>query len=208
MNARRLIFTAALAAVLVPSAARALVTVEGIYGITRPPSADFSAAVSGVGNDPHLIRNSLQIAGGDLILHLGTLELGAIVDTSFRNGSATQLAVGGLAGIGGDLGNAVRIELLGEAGGQRYGDFTENRRIITASSSEEWFAYVGLRPGIAFRFNPHGPGLILGIWGFARWDLNSRNVRVSVGSADNTAPGTLDLGGTTIGAVARLGLDF
>jgi hypothetical protein len=196
------------AALLAPRVASAAVTIEGFYGITRPPSADFSTAVTGARHDPDLIRDSLQIAGGDLILHLGTFELGAIADTSWKSGSASQTAIGGLVGIGGDLGGALRLELLGEAGGQRYGNFFENPRIVTASSSSEWFAYLGLRPGIAFRFSPGRPGVILGIWGFARWDLTTSNVPVTVGSVDNTTPGSVKLGGTTIGAVARLGFDF
>ncbi len=195
-------------AILAPSAAKAAVTVEGFYGITRPPSADFTSAVQGARDDPNLFDNSLQIAGGDLILHLGLLEIGAIADFSWKSGSARQTAFGGLIGVGGDLGNAVRLELLGEVGAQRYGDFLENRRVITASSDEEWFAYVGVRPGIAFRFNPGKPGFLIGLWGFARWDLDSSDVRVTVESADQTSLGSLEVGGTTIGAVARVGYDF
>ncbi len=194
------------AAVLVPSAASAAVSIEAFYGITRPPSADFRSAVSRAADDPELFANSLQIAGGDLILHLGLLEIGAIADFSWKSGSARQTALGGLIGVGGDMGN-VRLELLGEVGGQRYGDFTQNRRIITASSTEQWYAYVGLRPGIAYRFSSSGPGFLIGIWGFARWDLNAGD-RVTIADADNTTLGSLELGGTTIGAVARVGFDF
>lgn len=195
------------AAIFAPAAASATVSVEAFYGITRPPSADFRSAVSGAGEDPDLFDNSLQIAGGNVLLHLGMFELGAIADFSWKSDSARQTAFGGLIGVGGDMGS-LRLELLGEVGAQRYGDFTENRRIITASSSEQWFAYVGLRPGIAYRFNPGSPGFLIGLWGFARWDLNSKDMRVTVASADDTALGTLDLGGTTIGAVARVGFDF
>jgi hypothetical protein len=202
----------AAAAFLLPStaaaAAPATVSIEGFYGIARPPSADFSAAVSGAADDPDLFENSLQLAGGSAILHLGALELGAIADTSFDSGSARQLAIGGLIGFGFDIARAIRLEALGEIGAQRYGDFTENTDIITASSSEEWFAYVGLRPGIAFRFNPDGTGLVLGIWGYARWDLDSTDVDVTVASADDVEPGSIELGGTSIGAVARIGIDF
>ncbi len=195
------------AAILAPSAASATVSVEAFYGISRPPSADFHSAVSGAGDDPDLFDNSLQIAGGNVLLHLGLLEIGAIGDFSWKSGSARQTAFGGLLGVGGDMG-ALRLELLGEVGAQRYGNFLENRRIITASSDEQWFAYVGVRPGIAYRFSPGSPGFLIGLWGFARWDLNSKDMRVTVASADDTALGTLDLGGTTIGVVARVGFDF
>lgn len=196
-------------ALLAPRAASALVSAEAFYGLTRPPSAGFRSAVSGAVNDPNLIHDSLQLAGGNLLLHLGGLELGAIADTSWTSSSASQTAVGALAGIGGDLGGALRIELLGEVGGQRYGNFFKNPRILTASSSSEWLAYVGLRPGVAYRFELAGPtGLLVGLWGFARWDLTRSDVPVTVASAGSASPGTVKLGGTTIGVVARVGLDF
>ncbi len=200
------------AVLLVPGVASAAVSIEAFYGITRPPSADFSAAVSGAANDPHLLSDSLNIAGGDLILHLGALEIGAIADGSWKGDSANQTAIGALAGIGGDLGGEtggkLRLEALGEIGGHRYGNFVKNPSIVTSGSSSEWFAYVGLRPGIAYRFDLGGTGLLVGLWAFVRWDLSSSNVPVTVGSAGNTSLGTLKVGGASIGAVARVGLDF
>ena len=65
-----------------------------------------------------------------------------------------------------------------------------------------------MRPGIAFRITQDSPSFLIGIWGFARWDLDNKKVPVTVASADNTAPGSIELGGTTIGAVARIGIDF
>jgi hypothetical protein len=196
------------AAILVPATASATVTVEGFYGLTRPPSADFSAAVSGARADPDLIDSSLNIAGGDLILHLGMFELGAIADVSWKSGSASQTAIGALVGVGGDLGGKLRLEALAEIGGHRYGNFTENPDIVTASSSSEWLAYVGLRPGIAYRAPFGDMGLIIGIWGFVRWDLSTADVPVTVGTAADNSPGSVELGGATIGAVARIGFDF
>jgi hypothetical protein len=196
------------AAILAPATASAAVTIEAFYGIARPPSADFSAAVSGAGDDPDLIDNSLNIAGGDLILHLGILEIGAIADVSWKSGSASQTAIGALLGVGGDLGGTLRVELLGEIGGHRYGNFLENSEVVTSSSSSEWLAYVGLRPGIAYRLPVGDMGVLVGIWGFARWDLTTSDLPVTVGTADDASPGSLELGGTSIGAVARIGLDF
>jgi hypothetical protein len=204
---RRLVPLVLAALALAPRAASALISVDAFYGLTRPPSASFSAAVAGSQNNPDLIASSLQIAGGDALLHLGMLELGAIVDMSFKSDSASQTAVGALGGVGFDLGH-LRLEALGEVGGQRYGDFTKNPDVLSASSKSEWLAYVGLRPGIAYRFDVGPAGFMLGLWGFARWDLNSSDVRVTLASAPSTPPGTVKLGGATIGAVARVGLDF
>jgi hypothetical protein len=190
-------------ALFAPSAAIATsLTVEGFYGIERPPSSSFSAAVSGAVNQPRLFDTSLQMAGGDVLLDLGGLELGAIGDTTFGHRTASQTALGALAGLGLPIGT-VKIDLLAEAGGHRFGDFVSHPEIVTASSTNEWLFYVGLRPGISVRLG--GGPLSLGLWGFVRWDVNSRNVPVTVGSASAGSAGSYNLGGTTIGATVRLG---
>jgi hypothetical protein len=204
---RRLAPILAIAAFAVPRAASAFVSVEGFYGLTRPPSASFSAATSSAANNPDLIASSLNLAGGDVILHLDWLELGAIADTSFKSGSASQTALGGLVGLGWDLGRTLRLEALGELGAQRYGDFLNNRSVVTASTQSQWFMYAGLRPGIAYRFGSE-PGFLVGLWGFVRWDLTTSNVPVTVSGASGVTPASLKLGGATIGAVARVGVDF
>jgi hypothetical protein len=203
---RRLVVLAAVSALLLaaPRAASALVTVEGFYGLARPSSVDFHSAVNGAVNNSHLFQDSLNIAGGDVILHLGLLELGAIADVTFRSDSASQTAIGGLVGVGFDLGG-LRLEALGEVGGHKIGNITSNPSIVTSSSGSEWLAYVGLRPGVAFRL---GSGLILGLWGYARWDVTDSSVPVTVSSATGTTPGELKLGGTTVGVTGRVGFDF
>ncbi len=208
---RRIVPILFAAALVVPQAARAAVSIEAFYGLTRPRSSDFSQAVSGTANDPHLIADSLNIAGGDLLLHMGLFELGAIIDTSWKSGSASQTAIGGLVGIGGDYAGWLRLEALGELGGQRYGNFANNPNIVTSGSSQEWFMYLGLRPGIAVHIPVSADqktGVLVGLWGFARWDLTTSSLPVTVGNATSTSPGSIKLGGTTIGAELRLGIEF
>ncbi len=208
---RRIVPILAAAALLAPQAAHAAVSLEGFYGLARPKSGSFSQAVSGTANDPNLVADSLNIAGGDLIFHMSWFELGAILDTSWKSGSASQTALGGLIGIGGDYAGWLRLEALGEVGGQRYGNFANNPNIVTSGSSSQWFMYVGLRPGVAVHV-PLGDdgkiGALVGVWGFARWDLNTSNTAVTVGNAGSTSPGSIKLGGTTIGAELRLGVEF
>ncbi|HET8541169.1 MAG TPA: hypothetical protein VFL83_14945 [Anaeromyxobacter sp.] len=207
---RRIVPFVAAALLAAPQAARAAVSLEVFYGLSRPESASFSQAASGTANDPDLLASSLNVAGGDVLFHLGLFEIGGIIDTSWKSGSASQTAIGALVGVGGDMGGWLRLEALGELGAQRYGNFAENPNVVTSGSSNEWFMYVGLRPGVAVRM-PVGQGntaVLVGLWAFARWDLNSSTVPVTVGDADSASPGTLELGGTTIGAQLRLGLDF
>lgn len=202
MSLRKLSLLAA-AVLMAPAVASAQVTIEGFYGIDRPPSTSFSSAVNGAANSPSLFNSSLQTAGGDVLLTLGMLELGAIIDTTFGHNTASQTAIGGLGGVALGMGG-VKLDLLGEAGGHRYGNFVSNPDIVTASSTDQWFFYLGLRPGITFKLGD-GP-LAMGLWLFARWDVNSQNVPVTVGSAGSA--GSYKLGGTTIGATLRLGFQL
>ena len=173
--------------------------IEGLYGFARPPEANFRASLGAAVGDDDLSESSLQIAGGTLLLNFGAFEIGAIADKTFGDG-VTQTSVGGLVGF--RLGESLRLDLLGEVGGQRFGD-------IRGSSAEEWLMYVGLRPGLAYRFElgaPGGAGFLLGVWGFVRWNVTDEDVRVTAGAVDDV--GDVDLGGTTIGATLRAGFGF
>jgi hypothetical protein len=183
----------------------ASIAIEGLYGLVRPPEANFQAAVAGAAADDDLSESSLQIAGGTLLLDLGGLEFGAIIDKTFGDG-VTQTALGALAGL--RLGDKLRLDLLGEAGGHRFGDFTDDPSVVTASSTDEWLFYVGLRPGLAYRIDLlPGVGLLVGVWGFVRWDVTDKTVPVTVSGAP-AAPGDLELGGTSIGATLRAGIEL
>jgi hypothetical protein len=192
-------------AVLAPGAAFADIVIEGFYGIEQPPSSDFNAAVSGAASAPKLFDSSLQLAGGDVLLTLGLLELGAIIDTTFGSNTASQTAIGALGGIVLGGGGA-RIDLLGEAGGHRFGNFAKHPEIVTSGSTDEWLFYVGLRPGVTFKLG--SSPLVLGVWAFVRWDVTTQEVPVTVASASASSAGSYKLGGTTIGATLRLGLGF
>jgi hypothetical protein len=194
---------AALTILLAPHTASALgLAIEGLYGFVRPPEADFRAAVSSAANDDDLSESSLQIAGGTVLLDLGGFELGAIVDQTFGDGPQ-QLAVGALAGF--RLGDKLRLDLLGEAGGHRFGDITEDSAVLTESSRDEWLFYVGLRPGLAYRIDLlPGVGLLVGVWGFVRWDVTEGNVPVTLSGGGGE--GEVDVGGTSIGATLRFGI--
>ena len=192
------------AALLAPSLALAAGTFEGFYGIARPPSTDFRSNVSGTIHDPNLFNHSEQIAGADLMFNFGALQLGAIADHTWAKDKASQTALGGLLGFKLAAG-PVRLDLMGEAGAHRFGNLGSE----TNSNEDQWLAYVGLRPGIAFKLAaPDQPGMIIGVWTFARWDLDSKRVPVTAGNVGNTTPGSLKLGGSTIGATLRLGFDF
>ncbi len=189
------------AALLTPDLARgAGLTIEGFYGLTRPPETSISNALE----DRNIFDDSLQLAGADVLIRLGLFEFGAIADVNWGEGSATQSAIGGLAGIALPLGPA-RLDLLGELGGQRYGNLARNPNLAGNDTGDKWLAYLGLRPGLAFKVGGPGPGLSVGVWTFARWDLQKENVPVSF---EGGGTGDYELGGVTLGATLRVGVDF
>lgn len=189
------------------SAAAAVFTLEGFYGIARPPSADLSSAVAGATGARDIADSSLQIAGGDVLVNLGGFQFGAIADTTFGGDGGTQTAVGGLLGF--RLGDDLRLDLLGEVGGHRFGNLLEDESVLTSSSASEWLLYVGVRPGVAYRIDlAPTTGLIVGVWGFARWDVTDKTVAVNVGDPVSGSPANLELGGTSIGATLRVGIEL
>ena len=189
------------AALLAPDLARGVgLTVEGFYGLTRPPETNISNALE----DRNIFDDSLQLAGADVLIRLGAFELGAIADVNWGDGTATQSAIGALAGVALPLGPA-RLDLLGEIGGQRYGNLARNPNIADTDTREQWLAYVGLRPGLAFKVGGVGPGLSVGVWTFARWDLQKEDVPVTF---EGGGTGDYELGGVTLGATLRVGVDF
>jgi hypothetical protein len=193
-----------------PRLAYGMGVVEGFYGITRPPGTSFHSTVEGAEDDPHLFKDSLQLAGGDILLDFdGPLEIGAIGDTTWASKSASQTALGALLGFRLKLG-VVRVDLLGEAGGHRYGNFLNNSDVGAAEHSEQWFTYLGVRPGFGIHIgDPDQPGFLIGVWTFARWDLTSKRMPVTVGSTGSTvANGSVRLGGPSIGATLRAGFEF
>ena len=198
--------TLALAGTLAaPHVARAGGLIEGFYGVARPPDTSFSSAVSGAKAD--VFKGGLQHAGADVLLDFGgPLQLGAIGDVTWKHDSASQSNLGALLGLKFDF-DTIRIDALGEVGGHHYGNLANNPSIVSSSSTSQWLAYIGLRPGVIFQFSK--PGFFLGVWTYARWDLTSKNVPVTVSSAGSAvSDGTVKLGGTSIGADLRAGFTF
>lgn len=203
MNVRLHILVLA-GAVLAPGLALAAGTIEGFYGIARPPGTSFRSDVSGAVHDPHLFRNSEQNLGGDLMFNVDWIQVGAIADHTWASGKASQTALGALAGAKVAAG-PVRLDLMGEAGAHRYGNLGSE----TNGNKDQWLAYVGLRPGLAFKLGvPNLPGPIVGLWTFVRWDLNSERVPVTAANVGQTAVGSVKVGGSTIGANLRVGYEF
>jgi hypothetical protein len=160
---------------------------------------------SGLGglSESSLLKDASNHLGATVILRSGILEIGAIgeVGRPGQDGSTTLL--GALGGVGLDVG-ILRLEALGELGAHRYGDVLADPSVVTRSTSEVWLVSAGLRPGISLRLG-ESRSFILGLWGFARWDLTSENVQVTL--ADG-ASSTYKVGGAQFGVSLRVGVSL
>jgi hypothetical protein len=193
-----LALTAALA-VAVPSGALAVggtsLTVEAIGGVKRH-DAIRSTSVSATKDD--LLDGSYNVLGATAVLKMGLLELGAVYEGGLDYDRTKSLTVAGLLGPAVDAG-PIRIELLGEVGGQRYSD-------IGGTDRSTWLPYAGVRPGVSLRL-PVLPvlRLVVGAWGFWRRDLTRETV-------DGLVPGlpaaSYRVGGDSYGVVGRVGFEI
>ena len=169
------------------------------YGLDKYDAVGLKSGVGGISNSGQLKDTSTNL-GATAIYWSGMPEFGVIgeIGRPGKNGTTTLLGV--LGGLGFDLGG-FRLEALGELGAHRYGDLLTDSAVVTRSSSEAWLVSVGLRPGLTLHFGP-GDKLLVGVWAFARWDVTSRDVKVTLGGNNDS---TYKLGGTQFGASLRAG---
>ncbi|HSM91930.1 MAG TPA: hypothetical protein VLT47_03525 [Anaeromyxobacteraceae bacterium] len=154
--------------------------------------------------DGQQLKDASLTVGATGIVRLGIFEVGLLGEQG-RPGRANPTATfGALGGLGMSLGR-LRLEALGELGGQRYADALNNPAVIRDTNRADWLAYAGLRPGLSLRLGETGNWLV-GLWAFARWDLMQKDVHVTL--AQVSGDGRYDLGGSQIGAAARLGFTF
>lgn len=169
------------------------------YGVDKYDSLGLKSGLGGLKGSALLDGTSTHV-GATAIYRGGLLELGAIGEIGRPGESGSTTLLGALAGVG--FGWApLRLELLGELGAHRYGDLLRDAAVLTRSKKEVWLVAVGLRPGLSARFGPDGI-LLVGIWAFARWDVTSENVQVTLASGNST----YKLGGSQFGGSLRLGV--
>ncbi len=198
---RTLALLLTVAALATPIAARADVfglTVEVWGGWKRYDALGLKNNLSSA-PDRDLLKGSFNAVGGDAVLKLGLLELGALYEGGLNYASTRTATLAPMAGLGFDV-SFLRVELLGEVGGQRYYN-------IAGSTQSTWLPFLGVRPGLSLRLDVLGPvRLVLGAWGFSRWDLTKSTVNVP-GTANGPST-AYDVGGNTIGVVGRVGLEI
>jgi hypothetical protein len=149
--------------------------------------------------DPDTLDGNLDTYGASALLRLGWLDVGALYEGSFRQ-ATDSFVLTPLVGVKWDITDLVRLDLLGELGGHRITN-------VAADAQSVWLPYVGVRPTLSVRV-PLGPArLVLSGASFARWDLVKKQVVVpSTGGTEERS--TYDVGGSTFGVVAGVGLEI
>lgn len=154
--------------------------------------------------DAQRLRDSSLTVGATAVVRLGLLEAGALAELGRPGRDNPTATVAALAGVGFSLWR-LRLEGLVELGGHRYADALTNPSVIQDTNRADWLAHVGLRPGLSVRLGETG-NMLVGVWGYARWDVTQEEVPVTL--ADLTGTGTYGLGGSQVGAALRLGFTF
>jgi opacity protein-like surface antigen len=201
---------ALLALALAPAAVRADVVsigLEAYGGYNKYDSLGLKNAASSFSlSNKALLKDANTHLGLMGTFKLTSWELGALLELGQNGSSTATTTVGGLIGPAFDLGG-LRLEILGELGGRRYGNFLDDAKVVTRGASEAWLFYLGARPGLSMHF---GTGLkfVVGVWVFGRWDVTKKNVPVTVTPSGGGPPvsASYDLGGSTYGASLRLGV--
>lgn len=150
------------------------------------------------------LKDASQSIGATAILRLGMLDVGAIGELGRPGKTNDTTVLGLLGGVNLDVG-PLRFEALGELGGHRYGNAVHNSTLISESTGSDWLVYVGLRPGLSMKLGEDGRWL-LGVWGFARWDVTSKTVPVT--AAGGGSAGDYKLGGSQFGGQLRFGFSL
>jgi len=201
----------ALLALSLPALARADLIAVGaeVYGgYNKYDSVGLKSGVDASLSDKALLKSASTHVGLLATVKLTMWELGALAELGQNKGSTATTVVGGLVGPAIDLGD-LRLEILGELGGRRYGNFLDDPKVVTKGSSEAWLAYVGARPGLSIRFGTVLK-MMVGVWGFARWDLTTKEIPVTVTptAGGPSATASYKLGGSSFGASLRLGISL
>ncbi len=206
MRASALALAAAMA-LSVPGMAHAWSLSADIWtGASRQDATSLKSGLSLAQGD--VLQGSFNATGLTAILKVGLLEAGLLWEGGLDFRSTQSGVVGPLLGVGLEPLDWLRVEGLAEIGGHQLSNIGGGSGLSISGDTSAWLPYVGLRPGVSLRL-PVGPvKMILGAWAFARWDLQSKQATVNITSQAGTTVNTYQLGGSTVGLVGRVGVEF
>ena len=179
-------------------------------GVTRYDVLGLRHGVSGVqsqdGRD--LLDGNFDAWGGSAVLRLGWLDLGALYEGALLKERADSAVITPLVGVAWRISDLVRVDLLAELGGHQVSNIGTSGTFDVREARSVWLPYIGARPTLSLRL-PLGPTrLVLSAAPFARWDLVRKQVAVTVTSGATETRNVYDVGGTTFGVVAGVGIEL
>jgi hypothetical protein len=136
---------------------------------------------------------------------ISLFSLGLIGDVTRPDQGGDSTALGVVGGLGIPLPGQLRLDGLAELGGRHHGDVLKDSAVVRRSTGDAWLLYVGLRPMVSYEFGDSLKGVV-GVYGYARWDVTSQNVTVTLAGA--SADTSYKLGGTQFGLGLNVGLAF
>jgi len=155
-------------------------------------------------SDKSQLKDASTHVGATVVLRLSALDLGGIVEIGRPGKSDATTVIGALGGLGLDFG-PLRLDGLAELAGHRYGSVLKDSRLVSQSTKDVWLASIGLRPVLSFR--PSNSMWILGVYGFARWDVTNKSVAVTFADGSGAA-GDYKVGGSQYGAGLQVGFSL
>jgi hypothetical protein len=163
----------------------------------------------GAADGRDLIVGNFNAVGASALLRAGFLDLGVLYEGTLLDDEAQSEVLTPLVGIKWDLGDRVRLDVLGELGGHRITSIGSGNDLLAEPPETVWLPYVGVRAGVSYRL-PVGLGqtrLVLSATPFARWDLVKKEVSVLTSAGPDTHT-VYEAGGSTFGVVGGLGIEI
>jgi hypothetical protein len=202
---------AALALAGAPAAAHAGetlgLTLQAWGAVSRYDVGGLRQGAQNAGWGRDLLQDRVGSYGGSVLLRLGNLDLGALVEGQLIRDRTDAAVVTPLVGLAVNLGTALRLDLLVELGGHRITNVQFAGQVDVSLARSVWLPYLGARPTFTVRF-PAGPmRLVLSVAPFARWDLVKRTITLTGGGSSVTTS-SYDVGGATFGLAAGAGVEF
>jgi len=108
--------------------------------------------------------------GATVLLRGDALELGVAAEGNFDHTTLQRFNASLLGGLGFDVVQILRLEVLGELGAANLRTTADVRAAATTDGS--WNRFYGVRPGLSVKL-PAFP-LRVGVWGLARWGSPAR----------------------------------
>ncbi len=181
-------------------------TVQGWGGVHRYDVLGLKNAWEANGGRD-LLDEEVAAAGVSAVLRLSWFEVGLLYEGTVLRDQTDSAVVTPLVGFRSNLGENLRLELLGELGGHRLTYVGISDGVTAKEALTVWLPYAGVRPVLTFASPLGAVRAVFSVAPFARWDLHEKTVDVTVGGV-STQVDSYRAGGVTYGVVVGAGLEL